>query len=247
MPAINLWSSPRNISTALMYAFAERPDTVVFDEPLYAHYLRHTQTLAQHPAREAILATMENDGEKVVRELILGPHNRPVALFKQMTHHLIHLDLAFLGQTQNVLLIRNPKAIIASYARVIPNPTIEDVGIRQQTELLQRLQTLGTLHAVVDTEDLLKNPEGMLRALCDRLNIPFFPGMLHWPAGPRSEDGIWAPHWYEQVHKSTGFQPYRHRTYNLSPDLEHLAESCAPYYQQLYHHALRVASPTTKD
>lgn len=238
MAAINLWSSPRNISTALMYSFAQRPDTVVFDEPLYAHYLRHTTTQAQHPAEQDILATMENDGEKVVRDIILGQHDRPVALFKQMTHHLIHLDEAFLGKTQNVLLIRDPRAIISSYAKVIPNPTIQDVGIKKQLDLMQTLRQMGTLHAVVDTQDLLRNPEAMLRELCARLEIPFYPEMLQWPAGPRPEDGVWAPHWYTSVHQSTGFKPYRPRTYELTGHLAELAATCRPYYEALYEHAL---------
>lgn len=240
MPAINLWSSPRNISTALMYSFAQRPDTIVFDEPLYAHYLLHTDTQADHPAREEILATMENDGEKVVRDLILGQHPRPVALFKQMTHHLIQLDEEFLGKTLNVLLIRDPRAIIASYAKVIPNPTIADVGVKKQVQLMQTLNQRGTLRAIVDTQDLLRQPEAMLRQLCARLDIPFYPSMLEWPPGPRPEDGVWAPYWYDRVHRSTGFMPYQPRHYPLTGTLARLAESCRPYYEELYQHALQV-------
>jgi len=238
MPAINLWSSPRNISTALMYSFAQRPDTEVFDEPLYAHYLRHTDSKAQHPAERAILDSMENDGKKVVAQLILGQHQKPVALFKQMTHHLIELDDTFLGKTHNVLLIRDPRAIIYSYAKVIPNPTIHDVGIMKQLQLMKTLREMGTLHAVVDTEDLLRNPKAMLQQLCQRLDIPFYAEMLQWPAGPRPEDGVWAPYWYGNVHRSTGFRPYQPREYHLPEPLAKLARTCRPYYETLYEQAL---------
>lgn len=223
-----------------MYSFAQRPDTVVFDEPLYAHYLRHTTTQAQHPAEQEILATMENDGEKVVRDVILGQHSKPVALCKQMTHHLIQLDEAFLGKTKNVLLIRDPRAIISSYAKVIPNPTIHDVGIKKQWQLMQTLQAKGTLDAVVDTQDILRAPQNMLRRLCRQLGIPFYAAMLHWPAGPRPEDGVWAPHWYDKVHSSTGFRPYQPRTYHLTGPLAGLARTCRPYYEALYEYALQV-------
>ncbi len=239
MPAINLWSSPRNISTALMYSFAQRPDTVVFDEPLYAHYLSHTTTEANHPGTSEILRSQNPDGHVVIRDIILADHQQPVALFKQMTHHLINLDQGFLAQTDNVLLIRDPRAIISSYAKVIPNPTIQDVGIAQQTHLLRELKALGTLRAVVDTNDLLKDPAGMLRALCAALGIPFYEKMLRWPAGPRPEDGVWAKYWYANVHKSTGFKPYSPRTYTLDGTLADLAEECQPYYDELYREALQ--------
>jgi len=242
MPAINLWSSPRNISTALMYSFAQRPDTVVFDEPLYAHYLSHTTTEADHPGADEILMSQNTDGHAVIRDIILADHQHPVALFKQMTHHLIELDQGFLAKTENVLLIRDPRAIINSYAKVIPNPTIADVGIAQQTQLLRELKMLGTLRAVVDTNDLLKDPAGMLRALCTTLDIPFYPDMLRWPAGPRPEDGVWAKYWYANVHQSNGFKPYKARTYELTGTLADLAEECQPYYEELYREALQPVS-----
>ncbi|NCW57866.1 MAG: HAD family hydrolase, partial [Gammaproteobacteria bacterium] len=39
---IAMWSGPRNLSTALMRSFGNRSDTVVVDEPFYAHYLLAT-------------------------------------------------------------------------------------------------------------------------------------------------------------------------------------------------------------
>jgi hypothetical protein len=225
-----------------MYSFAQRPDTVVFDEPLYAHYLSHTTTKANHPGTTDILLSQNPDGEAVIRDVILAEHRRPVALFKQMTHHLIALDKEFLAKTDNVLLIRDPKAIISSYAKVIPNPTIQDVGIAQQTHLLRELKKLGTLRAVVDTNDLLKDPAGMLQALCAALDIPFYEKMLRWPAGPRPEDGVWATYWYTNVHKSTGFKPYTPRTYSLTGSLADLADACQPYYDELYREALQPVS-----
>ena len=236
---VNAWSSPRNISTAFMYSFAQRPDTRVVDEPLYAHYLTHQRSAADHPGREAILASQEPEGEKVIREVILGPYDRPLVLFKQMTHHLIDLPQGFLGQTDNILLIRDPRAIIASYEKVIAHPDMEDIGVRQQFELFEQLKALGTLKAVVDARELLLNPEGVLRQLCASLDIPFYPAMLRWEAGPRKEDGVWAAHWYAGVHRSTGFATYTPRQIHLTGRLEDLAQACQPYYDQLYQVALK--------
>jgi len=230
---INAWSSPRNISTALMYAFAQRSDTTVVDEPLYAHYLSQELERAAHPGAQDVLQHQEQDGEKVVREVLLGSYETPVVFFKQMTHHLVELDDSFLEKCDNILLIRPPRAIIYSYTKVVQQPSMIDVGIQQQHQLYQKLKKLGRLTAVVDCDELLKAPGRVLKQLCQRLGLAFDPGMLHWPAGPRPEDGVWAKHWYHNVHRSTGFRPYQKRTYKLPPDAEALAQACQPYYEEL--------------
>ncbi len=241
---INAWSSPRNISTALMYAFAQRKDTTVVDEPLYAHYLSHTTTEALHPGREEILQSQDWDGEKVVERVIMAPYPTPVVFFKQMTHHLIELDRSFLAETANILLIRDPRAIIASYAKVVHNPSIHDIGVAMQETLFRQLRELGTLKAVIDARELLLNPPQILRQLCAALNLPFDENMLHWPAEARPEDGVWAPYWYSKIHRSTGFLPYQEETIELPPRLEDLAETCRPYYRKLYKFALKATTPT---
>jgi hypothetical protein len=227
-----------------MYAFAQRPDTRVVDEPLYAHYLVRTPDAPPHPARAAILASQPQDGDRVVAQMLAPQaYDRPVVVFKQMTHHLIDLDRGFLDAMQNVLLIRDPRAILASYTRVIDRPTARDIGIPQQFELWQELKQRQRLTAVLDAQLLLMDPRGVLTQLCERLAIPFYDQMLSWPAGPRPEDGVWAPYWYATVHRSTGFQPYRPRTYELPPDLEAIAEACRPAYQAMKKEALRGESP----
>ena len=235
---VNFWSSPRNISTALMYSFAQRSDITVVDEPLYAHYLNNTDSPTKHPGVEEILANMEQDGEKVVKEIILGNYRTPLVLFKQMTHHLINLKLDFLAQTQNVLLIRNPRNIIASYSKVA-NPNMTDIGVAKQFELFEYLRKIGTLKAVVDARELLLNAQAVLKKLCDALEIPFEEAMLSWSAGPRPEDGTWSKFWYHSVHQSTGFKPYEEKKVVLSTELEILATECLPYYEKLYKYSIK--------
>ncbi|MCB0585387.1 MAG: hypothetical protein KDD06_08700 [Phaeodactylibacter sp.] len=236
---INTWSSPRNVSTALMYAFAQRKDTQVFDEPLYAHYLSSTQRRILHPGAEEIIASQEKDGEKVVRRILLGSHSRPIAFFKQMAHHLIGLDESFLLEMDNVLLIRDPQAIIFSYNKVIPNPSMEDIGIKKMYSLFQFLSENGRLSAVVDSRELLSGPESVLRQLCRRLSITFDKDMLKWKPGSRPEDGVWARYWYSRVHRSSGFEPFLERDYELPARLRSLAAECRPYYEKLYAAAIK--------
>lgn len=236
---INVWSSPRNVSTAFMYAFAQRADTTVVDEPLYAHYLDKTTSKVVHPSARAILENYERDGEKVIRDVIFGEYETDIVLFKQMTHHLIDLNLDFVKETLNILLIRDPKRIIASYIKIIDNPDISDIGIRKQYELYQFLKQANNLAAVVDAKELLLNPEKVLTRLCEELDIPFVQNMLSWEPGPIKEDGIWAKDWYANVHQSTGFIPYRPKEINLTGKMADLAQECKPYYDFLYQQAIK--------
>lgn len=238
---ICLWSGPRNVSTALMYSFAQRPDTQVVDEPLYAHYLRVSGV--DHPGRETVLAAQNNHGEQVVRDLILGTCRRPVLFMKQMAHHLQDLDRAFLDHTVNVLLIRDPADMLPSLVHQIPQPTLRDTGLGVQRELLHDLLRRGQRPPVLDSRQLLLDPPGVLRRLCERLDIPFHDGMLSWPAGPRPEDGVWAPHWYHAVHRSTGFQPYQAKNEPVPAGLETLLATCAECYRELADHAIRADVP----
>ena len=238
-----VWSGPRNVSTALMYSFRQRDDTRVVDEPLYGHYLNISP--ARHPGKDELLDQLDCDGERVVRELILGPCDRPVLFMKQMPHHLENLDWGFLARTCNVLFIRDPEQMLPSYVNQVRQPILRDTSLAMQTRLLDHLRGLGQDPPVIDSKELLLDPEAVLRKLCERIGIAFDEGMLHWPAGPKPEDGLWAPHWYHNAHRSTGFMPYKEKTEPFPAELEALLEECRPHYERLYAQAIkaRPASP----
>lgn len=236
---INLWSGPRNVSTALMYSFAQRSDTRVLDEPLYGHYLRVSG--ADHPGKEEIMRVMSTDGDQVVRNIILGPCDQPVLFMKQMAHHLVDLDRGFLAQTVNILLIRDPEQMLPSLVNQLPNPMLRDTGLAMQSELYQQLCALGQQPAVLEAKQVLLNPQRVLNRLCDHLGIPFEEAMLHWQPGVRPEDGIWAKHWYQNVHKSTGFEPYREKREPFPHWLLPLLEECKPHYDLLTSVAIQAA------
>ena len=234
---ICLWSGPRNVSTALMYSFAQRTDTKVVDEPLYAHFLRVSG--ARHPLRDLCLTSQDSDGMRVVSQVILGARAAPVVFFKQMAHHLVDLDLGFLRHTRNVLLTRSPHRVLPSLQLRIGNPTLRDTGFRRQCEILDRLQGWGQAPAVLDSRELLVNPEGSLQALCQHLGITFQRRMLRWPPGPKPYDGAWAPEWYRSAHRTTGFEPLRPRPDPFPESLQPLLDECRPYYARLSQHTIR--------
>jgi Sulfotransferase domain len=230
-----MWSGPRTISTALMRAWENRPDTVVIDEPLYGFYLARSGI--PHPGRDEIIQTMENGWREVIDQLTLTPlpAGKTVLYAKHMTHHLLpEVDRDALGGLRHAYLIREPRQLLASYAKVRDQPVLADLGLAQQVEIFRMFGG-----PVVDAADILRQPEPALRALCAALGVPFDPAMLSWPAGPRDTDGVWARHWYDGVWRSTGFGPYRQATTELPPELEPLAERCRPFYEEMSAHRIR--------
>lgn len=234
---IHLISSPRNISTALMYSFANRSDCRAFDEPLYAHYLKHCSK--EHPGREEIMNALPNDANEVVDQYFKAPFNEAVLFFKNMAHHMIEMDCSYMLDMTNLFLIRNPKQLIASFSQVIESPQMEDIGSKRQYELYHELKAAGKKVAVLDSNELLKAPEKVLKELCSQLAIPFDEGMLKWEKGPIDADGVWAPYWYKNVHNSTHFEMQKTSTRELAPELEDLYNECLPYYNELFEIAIK--------
>ncbi len=186
-----------------MYSFRERSDTTVVDEPLYAHYLRVTDR--DHPGRDQVLNAQNPDGEVVVRDVLWGEYNSDIVFFKQMAHHLVELNEDSLVGFKNILLTRDPRDMLPSLAIQLPDATLADTGLANQVHLLNSIVEHGEKPIVIDSSALLGNPESFLHSLCDRLDIKQDPSMLSWAAGPKPEDGVWAPFWYQNVHSSTGF------------------------------------------
>lgn len=234
---ICLWSGPRNISTTLMYSFAQRTDTTVYDEPLYAHYLCNTNADEYHPGADDVIASQENDGQKVVN-MMMGDHNSSVVFFKNMTHHLLDLDRSFMKDVVNVILTRDPKEMIPSFAKVIDNPTIDDIGYRLHSELIEYFEKEGIKYVVLDSKKILLNSEKVLTEFCNQIEIDFDSKMLSWEAGARKEDGSWAKYWYENVHKSTGYIPYKPKTEQFPESLIPLLEECQPHYKKIVEKAI---------
>jgi hypothetical protein len=221
-----------------MYSFAQRDDVRVVDEPLYGHYLHVSG--AEHPGREEIVSAMNCDGDAVMRDLIeQSTKSADTTLFiKHMAHHLLRIDLRFLERCSNIFLIRDPREMLPSLTVQLPHATLDDTGLKKQWQLLQDLRSNGQQTIVLDSRELLLDPEAVLRQLCNKLDLTFEEGMLRWRAGPRSEDGIWAKHWYQAVHKSTGFGEYVAKD-DFPAKLRPLLDECRPYYENLYAQAIR--------
>lgn len=229
---ICLWSGPRNISTALMYSFGNRNDCGISDEPLYGFYLDQTEAKHYHPGADEVMESMECDGEKVV-QWMMGDHDKPIMFFKNMAHHLLELNISFMQDTFNLILTRDPKDMIVSFDKVIENPSITDVGYKAQFDLVNRLQENDIQFSVINSKQILKDPENALSEICQKALIPFDSAMLSWIAGPREEDGAWAKYWYSNVHMSTGFKTYKESEKEIPERLQSLYDESMKYYEYL--------------
>ncbi len=225
---IAMWSGPRNLSTAMMYSFAARSDFAVWDEPFYAAYLKKSGS--QHPMRQEIIAAHEADPDKVADRCSGSiPNGKPHFYMKHMPLHMLaEFPLDWANDCVNVHLIRHPARVIASYAAKREKPTLEDIGFRQQVELFERLPG-----PVIDSFEVRKDPERVLRGLCTEINLPWDPAMLRWAQGPKPYDGVWAAHWYGAVHRSQGFAAPEADLPNIEPDMQDLLRAAMPFYETM--------------
>jgi hypothetical protein len=223
----------------MMRAWQNRSDCAVWDEPLYGHYL--FKTGIQHPGAKEIIAAQGTDWQNIVDRCVGDPPDQKAVFYqKHMTLHLLpEIDRQWLSALANCFLIREPEPVIASYAAVREDVTLEDIGFLQQAELFDYITEIsGEVPLVIDSRDFLLNPETMLRSICKRLNLDFEINMMSWPSGTRDSDGVWGKYWYESVWNSTGFAPYREKQINLGIREQAIAEQARPYYEQLYQHRL---------
>ncbi len=236
-----MWSGPRNVSTAFMRSWGNREDTLVVDEPFYAHYL--LETGLDHPGRDEVIAAHETDWRRVV-ESLLGPVPEGVGIFyqKQMSHHLLPgMGREWLDRVTHAFLIRDPAPMLASLGEKLGSFDLSATGLPQQVEIFEHvIERTGRVPPVVDSADLLAAPEPMLRALCGALDVPFSARMLSWPPGRRDTDGAWAKYWYEKVESSTGFEPRQPATAQpVAAEVARLEAECRPLYEKLHAHRLR--------
>ncbi len=235
---IACWSGPRNLSTAMMYAFGARADFGVWDEPFYAAYLRKTGL--DHPMRSEILAHHEGNPDLVAQRCTEPtPNGAPHFYQKHMTQHMLKgIPRDWFGAVAHVFLIRHPARVLASYAVKRENPVLEDIGFIQQVEIYKEVQERGLPTVVIDSHDIRQDPQTMLTALCDHLGLPFDPAMLSWPKGGHPDDGIWAAHWYDAVHRSTGFAGPEGPLPELPDGLQATLMTALPAYEQMKAHAI---------
>ena len=215
-----------------MYSFAQHPDFVVVDEPFYGYYLRQVKDRAVHPLDYEIQQSMATDKAEVINSLEALKQDTHV-FAKSMAHHCIEDEPSHLLAWTNIILIRHPKKLIHSFSKVIPNPTLEAIGLKKAFSLYQFLKSHNAPVVVIESDELMRHPETYLTQLCAALGVPFYRAMLHWPEGGHPADGLWAPHWYANVLQSNGFLAHAPNKIILEKRLEPVLAEALPYYNAL--------------
>ena len=236
---IAMWSGPRNISTAMMRSFGGRSDCAVSDEPFYGAFLQTTGQ--RQPMADAVIASMDCDWSSVA-DSMRGPVPGGQSLWyqKHMPHHMVaDVSIADFPDHRHAFLIRDPVRVVASYAAKRVEVTAEDLGYARQLDYVDHAaQMTGRAPVVLDSADILSDPEAYLRALCAALDIPWDAGMLAWQPGGRPTDGIWASHWYGRVLETTGFGRAEAAMPSLGASEQAIADQCRDAYARLS--ALRI-------
>ncbi len=222
-----------------MYSFGNRKDTAIVDEPFYSYYLNKYQ-VEYHPGTQKIIDSLPTDAMEVIDKIIFAERQEEYAFIKNMAHHIQGFNHSFINEVRNIFLIRNPRELIASFSKVIEHPTGNDIGVEREKELYEEVLRNGNYPPIViDSGEVLKDPKKVLKNLCERLDIPFSDEMLTWEAGPRKEDGVWAPYWYNNVHQSTEFNARPQKYVNLTDQLEDLYNEVKPSYEFLYKKSIK--------
>jgi len=221
---IAMWSGPRNLSTAMMYAFGNRVDFTAWDEPFYAAYLAATGI--NHPMRDVVLAANETDPAAVSNRILEESGN---VFLKLMGFHMeAAFPIAWANDCVNIHLIRHPARVVASYNVKRERPTLKDIGFQRQVEIYEKFPG-----PVIDSADIRCDPKSSLRKLCDGIGLDFDPAMLSWHVGPKPFDGVWAPHWYGAVHRSSGFNGVEGPLPKLDREGSALVKVAMPFYERL--------------
>jgi len=195
-----------------------------------------------------------------------GEHYGKIAFIKHIAKFYdqdIKKEFLFGPGKLHMFLLRDPLAVIQAWAGRDDvhgaKTDWEDIGFNLLLNIwrdAKRFSGQPQDPIVVDAEILRCYPREILTELTAHMEIPFYEAMLGWQVGPKPYDGMWAPHWYHTVWKTTGFQACAASSSCSSgekrrPDLVTAADGtalsaeklslyreCLPFYELLRRHAL---------
>ena len=230
---IACWSGPRNISTALMRSWSSRKDTFVTDEPFYSYYLKEKKL--KHPLYKEIINMYSSNYEEVVDYLVgKVPNYKKIWYQKHMAHHILDLnEIEWISNCNNCILIRHPEEVISSFTKKNKLKSVEELGYPQQYEIIKFLKKMNKTFIIIDSKELLMNPEKLLSDWCSKINIKFYKSMLKWEKGNHINDGIWWESWYDNVIKTTGFDKYEKKDINIENKYDSIYNESMKYYSYL--------------
>lgn len=183
--------------------------------------------------------------ESVWEDLKTAASEGPV-FSKDFPHYIEHAWTdEFLSHFNHSFLIRDPAKVATSMYKHWPDFALKETAILEQRELFDRLtEQSGKPPPLIDSDDLLENPSGIVQAWCNAVGIQFLPEALSWAPGDREEVSWYDKGaWHANLRNSDGLKPQLRRYIDISetPDrVKQIYETVLPHY--LHMHAFRLTA-----
>ncbi len=240
-----LWAVPRSTSTAFEWMMRQRGDMDCLHEPFGEAWYQGEDPLWPR-FKDGDVTTPGLTLDSVWQDIQARAARGPVFL-KDFPHYINHMwTPPFLAQMTHAFLIRDPAKTISSMYDKWPDFDEREVGFPEQRALFDLLWALnGTPPPVIDSDDLLENPEGMVRAFCEAVDIPFLPEALSWePGGDPSEHSWWdGGSFHHNLAKSTGLVPQKRKYVEVNEApvrVQRVHRRMKPHYDHMLQHRIRL-------
>lgn len=238
-----LWATPRSTSTAFEWMMRQRGDMFCWHEPFGEWWYegedaRWPRLRPDSPRKPGL--TWETVWGQMLKKAEKGP-----SFTKDFPHYIeTFWTDKFLSHFTHSFLIRDAAKVVTSVQKRWPDVVLKELAFLEQRELFDRLaDQTGTAPPVIDSDDLLRDPVGIVRAYCDAVGIPFIEAALTWEAGADTGQYSWydGGSWHEKLKGSTGLAPQEpgYADIDSAPDhAKRLYEQVLPHYEHLHRHRL---------
>lgn len=243
---VALWAVPRSTSTAFEWMMRQRGDLECLHEPFGEAWYQGEDPLWQRFQPGDMTSsglTLESVWDDIQQRAEQGP-----VFLKDFPHYINHMwTPEFLANFTHAFLIRDPAKTISSMYNKWPDFHEGEVGFPEQRALFDLLAALddGTPPPVIDSDDLLEDPEQMTRKFCDSVDIPFIKEALSWePGGDPSAHSWWdGGSFHANLAQSTGLKPQARKYVEVkdAPDrVRQVHRRMKPHYDHLYQHRIHL-------
>ncbi|NBT29928.1 MAG: sulfotransferase family protein [Gammaproteobacteria bacterium] len=229
-----LWAVPRSTSTAFEWMMRQRGDFDCLHEPFGEAWYQGEEPLWPR-FKQGDKTTPGLTLESVWDSIKTKAKAKPVFL-KDFPHYINHIwNSEFLSHFTHSFLIRDPAKTITSMHSKWPDFDELEVGFPEQRALFDLVTALnGKPPPVIDSDDLLEDPERMTRIFCEAVKIPYRAEALRWNAGGDPSQFSWwdGGSFHANLAKSTGLS----RQTRSYPDIDETPERVQQVYRRMLQH-----------
>ena len=240
---VALWAVPRSTSTAFEWMMRQRGDLDCMHEPFGEAWYQGEDPF--WPRLKPGDKTTPGLTIESVWDGIRARASREPVFLKDFPHYINHMwTPEFLSHFTHAFLIRDPAKTLTSMYDKWPDFDEGEVGFPEQRALFDLLAALhGAPPPVIDSDDLLENPTGMVAAFCEAVGIPFIEDALSWEPGVDAGDYSWwdGGSFHANLKASTGLKSQVRRYVEIGQApmrVQRIHRRMKPHYDHLYQHRI---------